>query len=155
MWRTSAKRQLRFWETVSDKLGSQPQRGLGPPSARASELSPYGARLKTVRSESDELAGTRLLAGAMVGPEEDSTIPGVNIMTYYAAKGLTCHTVVVTALVNGLLPRNPIPADPSGQRILEEERRLLYVALTRAKHRIVLSSFRSASRGETPNFGWA
>jgi DNA helicase II / ATP-dependent DNA helicase PcrA len=107
-----------------------------------------GARLKTVRSESDELAGTRLLAGAMVGPEADSTIPGVNIMTYYAAKGLTCHTVVVTALVNGLLPRNPIPADPSGQRILEEERRLLYVALTRAKHRIVLSSFRSASRGE-------
>jgi transposase len=33
VWRTSAKRQLRFWETVSDKLGSQPQRGLGPPSA--------------------------------------------------------------------------------------------------------------------------
>src|SRR5580658_9730403 len=33
VWRTCAKRRLRFWETVSDKLEGQPQRGLGPPSA--------------------------------------------------------------------------------------------------------------------------
>jgi transposase len=33
VWRTCAKRRLRFWETVSEKLEGQPQRGLGPPSA--------------------------------------------------------------------------------------------------------------------------
>ncbi len=33
VWRTCAKRQLRFWETISDKLGGLPQPGPGPPSA--------------------------------------------------------------------------------------------------------------------------
>jgi transposase len=33
VWRTCAKRQLRFWETVSDRLGGLPQPGPGPPSA--------------------------------------------------------------------------------------------------------------------------
>jgi transposase len=33
VWRTCAKRQLRFWETVSDRLGGLPRPGLGPPSA--------------------------------------------------------------------------------------------------------------------------
>jgi transposase len=32
VWRTCAKRQLRFWETVSDQLGRWPQAGLEPPS---------------------------------------------------------------------------------------------------------------------------
>jgi transposase len=33
VWRTCTKRQLRFWEIVSDRLGGLPQPGLGPPSA--------------------------------------------------------------------------------------------------------------------------
>jgi transposase len=33
VWRTCAKRQIRFWETVSDRLTAWPQPGLGPPSA--------------------------------------------------------------------------------------------------------------------------
>jgi DNA helicase-2/ATP-dependent DNA helicase PcrA len=111
-------------------------------------LGPVGLRLRALQSNRPSQPGPDQLANALLGPEEDSVIPGVNIMTYFGAKGLSCHTVVVTALVNGLLPGKPNPGNEEEQRKLEEERRLLYVALTRAKCRIVLSSFRNASRRE-------
>ncbi len=38
VWRTCAKRELRFWETISDKLGGPASRGPGSSVSRASEL---------------------------------------------------------------------------------------------------------------------
>lgn len=67
--------------------------------------------------------------------EEDNY---VTIMTIHAAKGLEFPTVFIIGMNDGLFPlsRAINSADPND---LEEERRLMYVAITRAKERLVIS----------------
>jgi len=60
----------------------------------------------------------------------------VTLMTVHLAKGLEFPTVFVTGLEEGLFP---ISAGSSSDDDLEEERRLCYVAMTRAKERLVLT----------------
>ena len=61
----------------------------------------------------------------------------VQLMTVHAAKGLEFEAVFLTGLEQGLFPHdNAIQEGESG---LEEERRLMYVAMTRARHRLYLS----------------
>lgn len=77
-------------------------------------------------------------------PEESDR---VTCMTIHAAKGLEFPLVFVAGLEEGLLPHMNSLADPSA---MEEERRLMYVAMTRAKQRLVLTHVQSRSlRGET------
>jgi len=58
-------------------------------------------------------------------------------MTIHAAKGLEFDTVFITGLEEGLFPYERMGAD--GTEDEEEERRLFYVALTRAAHKLFLS----------------
>jgi len=60
----------------------------------------------------------------------------VTLMTVHNAKGLEYDVVLVTGMEEGLFPHSRSIDDPDG---LEEERRLCYVALTRARERLVLS----------------
>jgi len=60
----------------------------------------------------------------------------VQLMTVHAAKGLEFDCVFVTGLEEGLFPSERSLADHEG---LEEERRLMYVAITRARQRLYLS----------------
>lgn len=76
-------------------------------------------------------------------PEAPSSSLGVRIMTLHKAKGLQAHTVIVLGLVQGLIPSLP---DAHDQSSLDEQRRLLYVAMTRAKHRLILSTWTTASQ---------
>lgn len=62
----------------------------------------------------------------------------VTLMTLHAAKGLEFHTVFLPGWEDGLFPSQK-SIDENGLAGVEEERRLAYVALTRAKHRIFLS----------------
>ena len=59
----------------------------------------------------------------------------VNIMTIHSAKGLEFPVVFVVGMEEGLLPHSSSLDDPAQ---LEEERRLFYVALTRARERVHL-----------------
>jgi DNA helicase-2/ATP-dependent DNA helicase PcrA len=60
----------------------------------------------------------------------------IQLMTVHSAKGLEFHVVFVSGLEEGLFPHEQSAAEDDG---LEEERRLMYVALTRARTRLYLS----------------
>ncbi len=62
----------------------------------------------------------------------------VTLMTMHAAKGLEFDTVFLPGWEEGLFP-NQRALDDGGAASLEEERRLAYVALTRAKRRAIIS----------------
>ena len=62
--------------------------------------------------------------------------PALQLMTVHAAKGLEFDAVFITGLEEGLFPHENSLNQADG---LEEERRLMYVALTRARHRLYLS----------------
>ena len=75
----------------------------------------------------------------------DAAPDAVTVSTIHAAKGLEWDSVWVAGSVNGLLPLGVVPLglQQGGTEIneerLEEERRLMYVAMTRAKNRLVLT----------------
>lgn len=64
---------------------------------------------------------------------QDEQEDAVNLMTVHAAKGLEFSTVFVTNLNEGIFP-NERAINENGRAGLEEERRLMYVAMTRAKN---------------------
>ena len=66
--------------------------------------------------------------------------PALQLMTVHAAKGLEFHTVFVTGLEEGLFPHENSRNESDG---LEEERRLMYVAVTRARRRLYLTHAQS------------
>ena len=66
--------------------------------------------------------------------------PALQLMTVHSAKGLEFHTVFVTGLEEGLFPHENSRSEYDG---LEEERRLAYVAVTRARRRLYLTHAQS------------
>jgi DNA helicase-2/ATP-dependent DNA helicase PcrA len=98
----------------------------------------------------DESEGTpleRFLAEAALLSAADSAVgneDGVTLMTLHTAKGLEWPVVVLTGLENGLFPLARAEEQPDG---LEEERRLCYVGLTRAKDKLYLTWARARRRG--------
>ena len=84
---------------------------------------------------------TSFLAHAALEAGEHQALPGaeaLQMMTVHSAKGLEFHAVFISGMEEGLFPHdNSISADDD--RGVEEERRLMYVALTRARRRLYLS----------------
>lgn len=68
---------------------------------------------------------------------------GVTLATIHAAKGLEWDAVVVAGCVDGALPHSQVTS-PEG---IDEERRLFYVALTRARRELILTWSRSRQPG--------
>lgn len=73
----------------------------------------------------------------------------VNMMTIHSAKGLEFPVVFITGLEEGLFPSEMSAEVP---RELEEERRLFYVALTRAERQVVLTYAKSRFRNGRMEF---
>jgi DNA helicase-2/ATP-dependent DNA helicase PcrA len=87
--------------------------------------------------ESDDL--TAFLAHAALEAGEHQALAGADalqLMTVHSAKGLEFHSVFISGLEEGLFPHENSSTEADG---LEEERRLMYVALTRARRRLYLT----------------
>jgi len=74
--------------------------------------------------------------------DEDSSVGDdkVTLMTVHSAKGLEFDAVIVVGLEENLFPSQMSADNP---RQIEEERRLFYVAMTRARHHLLLTFARS------------
>ncbi|MBK7352473.1 MAG: UvrD-helicase domain-containing protein [Nitrosomonas sp.] len=68
--------------------------------------------------------------------QADQHQKALQLMTVHAAKGLEFHSVFLSGLEEGLFPHENSRSEANG---LEEERRLMYVATTRARRRLYLS----------------
>ena len=94
-----------------------------------------------------------------VEPDLPDSDGGVNIMTVHQAKGLEFDTVIIPSLLEGKFPTEGYPdalqipsqlrQEPkykSGDDHISDERRLFYVAITRAEERLVLSTNKSGEQ---------
>ncbi|HTW28132.1 MAG TPA: UvrD-helicase domain-containing protein [Acetobacteraceae bacterium] len=86
----------------------------------------------------ETLAGFLDHVSLVMENEENAAGDRVNLMTLHAAKGLEFDTVFLPGWEEGLFP-NQRALDESGAKGLEEERRLAYVGLTRARRRAIVS----------------
>ena len=89
--------------------------------------------------ESDDQSLESFLAHAALEAGEHEAAQGqdaVQLMTVHAAKGLEFHSVFLTGLESGLFPHENALNEDGG---VEEERRLMYVAITRARKRLTLT----------------
>ena len=82
--------------------------------------------------------------------QKDDGSPRITLMTVHAAKGLEFDAVFVTGLENDLFPNSNARFYP---KEMEEERRLFYVAITRAKSRCYLTYAKSRFRFGNMEFG--
>ena len=96
---------------------------LAPDAATGETLSPLAAFLTHAALEAGDNQ-------AQAGQD------AVQLMTVHASKGLEFDAVFITGLEEGLFPHENAMSDMDG---LEEERRLMYVAITRARKRLYLS----------------
>ena len=111
--------------------------------------------LRSVASQYDGLKPSDALASfledvALVTDVDDydEQAEAVTLITLHAAKGLEFSTVFIVGLEEGVLPHHRALDDPDQPEQLEEERRLCYVGMTRARRRLYLvRAFRRAFGG--------
>src|SRR5258708_7447326 len=102
-------------------------------------------------NEGEEHDLPAFLAHAALESGENQAAEGTDalqLMTVHSAKGLEFHAAFITGLEEGLFPHEQSVLEEDG---LEEERRLMYVAITRARTRLYLSFAQTRSlHGQTP-----
>ncbi len=96
----------------------------------------------------EEFLGETVLARSR--DRDESQAPCITLMTLHSAKGLEFPVVFIAAVEEGILPHSRSLASPDA---LEEERRLLYVGMTRARRRLALCYCTSRSGGAPWVFG--
>ena len=95
------------------------------------------------------LEDVSLVADSDQIPEGEDHGGVVTLMTLHTAKGLEFPTVFLTGLEEGIFPHNRTLGDKNE---LEEERRLAYVGLTRAQHRLYISRAQSRTSWGAPTY---
>lgn len=87
------------------------------------------------------------LLGGITQPELPTDVDYVRVMSLHKSKGLTADLVVVAGCIEGLVPTIDTDLSHAEQnRAMEEQRRLFYVAITRTRRILVLSSVTSLPR---------
>ena len=106
---------------------------------RVENLSELANAAAAFAADSDDQSLEAFLGHAALEAGEHAAAQGqdaVQLMSVHAAKGLEFHSVFITGLEEGLFPHeNALNVDDG----LEEERRLMYVAITRARRRLYLT----------------
>jgi DNA helicase-2/ATP-dependent DNA helicase PcrA len=103
------------------------------------ELENFATRYDTLPAEDAILA---FLSDAALQSDQDEmneNNKAVRLMTVHASKGLEFETVFITGLEEGLFPHLRISESQISEEEAEEERRLFYVALTRARKKLLLT----------------
>ncbi len=138
-WRGLAEHQqpAEFAEIVLDESGYtamwRDDKSIEAPG-RLENLKELVAALEEFDSLAGFLEHVSLVMEATEGHQQDQ----VSLMTLHSAKGLEFETVFLPGWEEGLFP-NQRALDATGMRGLEEERRLAYVGLTRARKRAIVS----------------
>ena len=146
---TSTGAQAPLFQSVSDVLRHigwtlQPPDGGGAVRERwealtaVVELADQAAPGTTLTEFVDELQERQ-------AAQHEPTVAAVVLSTLHSAKGLEWDSVHIAGLSEGLLPIS----HARGLEAVDEERRLLYVGLTRARRRLALSWSRQGLRGQT------
>jgi ATP-dependent DNA helicase Rep len=108
-----------------------------------------GATIASERKTLLEVAQTISLLSTISDREKDQNV--VTLSTLHASKGLEWPHVVLAGCVEGLLPFKPEedggPASDSYAQRLQEERRLMYVGITRAQRSLVVSWMKKRKKG--------
>ena len=94
--------------------------------------------LYTVLDDFEEIESFIEYASLITDTDENTTGEQLIIMTLHASKGLEFQNVFLPGWEEGLFPHQKA-LDESGDIGLEEERRLAYVGITRAKKRVIIS----------------
>lgn len=131
------------WSNVLDFVDWIARRCGGETSQEA------GATFETERQTVLEVAQTISVIISLAERGDDQNV--VTLSTLHASKGLEWPHVVLAGVNEGLLPfrsdqADDVPADAMAQR-LEEERRLMYVGITRARSTLAVSWLRRRKRG--------
>ena len=135
-----------FVRTVIQRSGIEDTLAKG--SEEDKERLENAKELATLAARYDYLTGEEGIAAfladaALAGDQDEMDRPGksgVTLMTVHAAKGLEFDIVFVAGLEEGLFPHEGMGGDED--RDEEEERRLFYVAVTRARKCLILSMAR-------------
>lgn len=85
------------------------------------------------------------LLNGLRGPEVPHESDSIRVMSPHKSKGLTADVIVAVGLINGLLPNTSAKTFREMQTQLDEGRRLFYVAITRTRRALLLSSPRRMS----------
>lgn len=110
--------------------------------------------------DEEELLGAAGLRSSLLDqitqPELPQSVPFVRVMSLHKSKGLTAEVVIVTGFAEGMIPfvRDGLPPGVAREH-LQEQRRLFFVALTRATKVLILSSARRIRRQDARDMGLA
>ena len=121
---------LDFVDWMCRRCGGQPARGAGDIATPARSLL--------------EVAQTVNVLLSLAEREDSADV--ITLSTLHAAKGLEWHHVVLAGVNEGLLPFQASD-EPLSAAALQEERRLMYVGITRARTTLAVSTLRRRQRG--------
>ncbi len=108
------------------------------------EITQEGGTVETERQTVLQVAQTISIILSLADRQEDQDV--VTLSTLHAAKGLEWPHVVLAGVNEGLLPFRSGDDDMTVER-LEEERRLMYVGITRARTTLAVSTLRRRKKG--------